>query len=531
MSYLITAIVFILIFSFLILIHELGHFIMAKRAGIKVEEFGLGLPPRIWGKKKGETIYSINLIPFGGFVRMLGEDSKDEKMLNNKRSFIAQPMRARVKVIIAGVVMNFLLAYTLLTIGLTVGMEPLLMPNDIIPKTQEGIIQIEEGVIVKKVYNSVYGVEEGDRLFKVNERAVDVNVVSSLSKDEEFNLLFLTKNGEEKNIKIEADVKISDLIEFYPFTSYPRIFISDVFEDSIYFNSGLLAGDEILMVDGVFVFGIEDFVSKISSKSSFELTILRNFEKFNLNINSREGKQVVASLVLTNSPAERAGLLSGDAVLSANGVLVGSTFELIELIEKSDDLLELEIKRNEKKENILLSPENGKIGVLLGEMYSFENLSGISLYVSTGLSSIISIENTKYPFYIAPIKAFNESYDLSKLTAKMFVSFVRNFVSNGTVPDGVAGPVGIAQMTHIFVQDGFIAIMRFVALLSLSLAVINILPIPALDGGRLLFIIIELIRGKKVNQKAEAYIHLAGYLLVLSLIVAVTYSDIVRLFK
>ncbi len=88
MDILITIIVFILIFSVLVLVHEFGHFIMAKRAGIKVEEFGFGLPPRIWGKKKGETLYSINWIPFGGFVRMFGEDSKDGSMLSKKRSFI-----------------------------------------------------------------------------------------------------------------------------------------------------------------------------------------------------------------------------------------------------------------------------------------------------------------------------------------------------------------------------------------------------------------------------------------------------------
>lgn len=90
MEFIVTAIVFVLIFSVLVLIHEWGHFAAARRAGIKVEEFGFGLPPRIWGKKKGETLYSINAIPFGGFVKLLGEDSRDPKLLKNKRSFIAK---------------------------------------------------------------------------------------------------------------------------------------------------------------------------------------------------------------------------------------------------------------------------------------------------------------------------------------------------------------------------------------------------------------------------------------------------------
>src|SRR3989338_7634716 len=106
-------VVLILIFSVLVLIHELGHFVMAKRAGVKVEEFGFGLPPRIWGKKKGETIYSINLIPFGGFVRMLGEDSGDPDSAKNKRSLVNQSVWVQTKIVCAGVFMNLLLSFVL----------------------------------------------------------------------------------------------------------------------------------------------------------------------------------------------------------------------------------------------------------------------------------------------------------------------------------------------------------------------------------------------------------------------------------
>ena len=108
MEILLTIVVFILIFSFLILIHEFGHFTAAKRAGVKVEEFGFGLPPRIFGVKKGETLYSINWIPFGGFVRMLGEDSSSKKARNSKRSFVNQPLRTQAWIVSAGVVMNLL---------------------------------------------------------------------------------------------------------------------------------------------------------------------------------------------------------------------------------------------------------------------------------------------------------------------------------------------------------------------------------------------------------------------------------------
>src|SRR3989338_1850375 len=104
-----TILIFILILSFLVMLHEFGHFLMAKRAGIGVEEFGFGLPPRIWGKKIGETIYSLKWLPFGGFVRLIGEDPTDKKR-EAANSFFIKPLAARMKVVIAGVVFNFILA-------------------------------------------------------------------------------------------------------------------------------------------------------------------------------------------------------------------------------------------------------------------------------------------------------------------------------------------------------------------------------------------------------------------------------------
>jgi len=105
-----TILIFILILSLLVLIHEFGHYITAKKSGVKVEEFGLGIPPRIFGKKIGETLYSLNWLPFGGFVRLYGEDSFDEKLLKDPHSFISKPWYKRLLIIVAGVVMNFLLA-------------------------------------------------------------------------------------------------------------------------------------------------------------------------------------------------------------------------------------------------------------------------------------------------------------------------------------------------------------------------------------------------------------------------------------
>src|SRR3989338_4731764 len=119
----ITAIIFIIVLGVLVFVHEFGHFIFAKRAGMKVEEFGFGFPPRIWGIKKGETLYSINAVPFGGFVKILGEEGEER---DNPRSFSSKPIGPRLLVIVAGVTMNFFLAVALLMItnffGLRIGL-------------------------------------------------------------------------------------------------------------------------------------------------------------------------------------------------------------------------------------------------------------------------------------------------------------------------------------------------------------------------------------------------------------------------
>src|SRR3989338_2399556 len=142
---LLTILVFIIILGLLVFVHELGHFIMAKRAGMRVDEFGFGFPPRLFGIRRGETLYSINLIPLGGFVKILGEDGSqtvDPKSFSNKSFW------RRFSVLIAGVTMNVILAWVLLSIGTTMGLPTLISENEQLPKsakvsvTSVGIIEV-----------------------------------------------------------------------------------------------------------------------------------------------------------------------------------------------------------------------------------------------------------------------------------------------------------------------------------------------------------------------------------------------------
>ncbi|MFH0820847.1 MAG: site-2 protease family protein [Candidatus Peregrinibacteria bacterium] len=366
----VTIVAFIVIFSLLVLVHEWGHFAAARRAGIKVEEFGIGLPPRakaIYTDKQG-TVYSINWIPFGGYVRLYGEDSSDPAALKDPRSFASKKWGSRAAVVVAGVLMNFLLAWILITFGWIVGMRPFLITQqDVQAAMTQGLVE-----------------------------------------------------------------------------SVPVLYVHEVLPDS---------------------------------------------------------------------PAAKAGLVAGDMIISVNDAPTA----LSEGFGKSlkTGVNHLIVVHAEKEQPMEITPDSeGKVGVSISDE-----------------QFITAVNPVRYPWYIAPLKAAREVGRLSVLTVKMLGNVLVSLVAKFAIPEGVAGPVGIATMTYKFVQQGFMALLQFMALISISLGVLNIMPFPALDGGRLLFLLFELVLRRRPSPKWESIIHSAGFALLLLLIFAVTWKDVVNLLK
>ncbi len=192
--------VFIVTILILVLIHEYGHYIVAKKSGIKVLEFGFGLPPRAWGKKIGETIWSINWLPFGGFVKLLGEDETDADKLHDKRSFARAPIGKRIGIVVAGVVMNLLLAWALYYVVLgSQGFKtqvPLLTDHKFVGvnQTTESVVMI--GEVASDSPALAAGIKSGERVLAVNNQPIN-------STDE---LSFLIKqNAGKKTILTLSD--------------------------------------------------------------------------------------------------------------------------------------------------------------------------------------------------------------------------------------------------------------------------------------------------------------------------------------
>ncbi|PJE50665.1 MAG: hypothetical protein COV29_02935 [Candidatus Yanofskybacteria bacterium CG10_big_fil_rev_8_21_14_0_10_36_16] len=358
-----TAIIFIIVLGILIFVHELGHFLTAKRSGMKVEEFGFGFPPRIWGIKKGETMYSINWIPFGGFVKILGEDGEDK---NNPRSFASKPAGVRSKVIVAGVVMNLLLAFVLLTIGNAFGLRVGLLDEDMASRAKDLKIQIIE--IAKDSPADEAGIVPLDEIF------------------------------------------------------------------------GFLIGGEQVRAESI--------------------------EKTQETINEYAGE------------------------------------ELTFLIRKGEEISEVVMTPR-------IDPPEG------------QGATGIAL-AQTGI--------IKYPWYQVPIKGIESTAIVTINTFVGYGTIIKNLFTTGKAGVELTGPVGIAIITGQATRLGITYLMQFTALISVNLAVLNIIPFPALDGGRLLFIIIEKVRRRPISRNVENIVNTAGFALLILLMLYVTTKDIFKFF-
>lgn len=363
----------------LIIIHEFGHFILAKKFGVKVEEFGIFLPPRLIGKKIGETIYSLNLLPFGAFVKIEGEEGGIE----SAHSFSGKPIWQRVIIILGGVVSFWIISVILLSI--------------------------------------VFG----------------LGVPQAISDEENHNLL------------------------------NPKVQIIAIAPGSPAEKSGIKIGDTV-----------------------------KQFSIFNYPSKARVGDE---------------GEAFSDLQFSIDKVK-----ELQELTEKY------------KGEEVILTIERGK------EIFDITLVPRVSPPKDEGAMGVALIRTVdkSYPWYLTPIKGIEASFNLTGSVVIGLTKVFGNLIQGKGLPLGaeIMGPVGIGKLMTQFARLGINYYLQFIAIISVYLAIFNILPIPALDGGKLLFLGIEAARKKPFPPKIEQKINSIFFALLITLMVWVTIKDIARLF-
>ena len=423
----------VIIFSAIILFHEFGHFLFAKLNGIGVTEFSLGMGPRLCSFQKGETRYSLKLLPIGGSCAMVGEDTDEEDLPG---SFNAASVGGRISVVAAGPVFNFILAFVLAVIIVGfVGYDP------------AEVVEVESGSPVAEA-----GLEKGDVITEYNgyhvDLAKDLYVYMYLNdlKESDTVIMKVKRDGETRTITYTPDVSVRYLLGFNRSDALSMT-VESLIDGMPLQEAGLQAGDTITAINGTEIADGEAYDAYLEehplSNEPVEITYDRDGLDYTATITPREYRTPQLGFSYNLGYTKTSGLQ----------VLKYGALEIKYMVRTT--LLSL-------KELV-----TGQLG--------FQNLSGP----------------------VGVVDAIGTTYEQSKSEGALML---------------------------------WMNMLNMAVLLSANLGVMNLLPLPALDGGRLVFLVIEAIRRKPVNREIEGRIHFAGLMLLMALMVVVMYNDILKIF-
>ncbi len=412
-----TIIASLFVFSVIVLVHEFGHYRAAKSVGIKVYEFAIGMGPTLLKKEKNGTIYSIRAVPIGGFVQMEGE----EEDVRTSTSFSTKTVWQRFRVIVAGPLMNYVLALALF-------------------------------IIIAFSYG-VYG-----------------NHIDSID------------------------------------------------EESNEYRAGLRTGDKIISINDEKAYIWEDIFYEITNPDNtyYVIEYERDGQIKQAKINNNYRKIVGVSTTIIDdepttvisptdvtSPAYEAGIKDGDKVLKVNDISVNTWGELTSQVENTPEgnPVKITVERNGKMLDFSIVPQ-----------------TQITVKFNTQLekSFITAISSSAYKtvYYI-----------------ELMFKTISQLVTGKLGSDALGGPVMVISMVGEAAESGILSLLNLAAFISINLGFMNLLPIPALDGSKLVFLIVEAIRGKSIPVEKEGYIHFVGFIVLIGFMIFITYKDILRLFR
>jgi len=429
---LLTILAFLFVLGVLIFVHELGHFLMARRIGVRVITFSLGFGPKLLNVKRGDTEYCISAVPLGGYVKMAGENPEDSRT-GAPDEFLSKGKWQRFQVLIMGPVMNLLLAIVVMTVVFYQGAQVAIYE-------QQPVVvgAFADGSVAQKA-----GVRIGDRILAIDGKPID--------NWEDFSLAIVAKAKRQVTLSLARN-------------STP-VQVTVVPEARGKYEMGDI--------------GVQPLVHP---------------EVAELN---------------PGQPAVEAGLRKGDVVLAAGSEQNVSYDHLINAIRASEGKpLVLTIKRNETIQQIAVTPR--KIGdvVMMGAQLSpFETKT-----VDPG-----------------PIQAFKLSLDKNWEWSRLIVQTLVGLFTRETSVKQLMGPVAIADLSGTAAQAGWIELFSLMAMISLNLGLLNLMPIPVLDGGHIFILALEGLARRDFSMKVKEKMLLAGFVLLLMLMVTVIYNDLMRI--
>lgn len=532
-------IVFIIVMSILVVIHEAGHFLVAKKSGILCHEFSLGMGPLIYQKKKGETMYSFRAFPIGGYVSMAGEEVEDNLLKGIKQVKLVVK-ESRVEKIILNLnnpKYNDLPTYDLVSYDL-IGTKSASEDELFIEVSLDGQFQ---RYVVNRDCMVNYTKKEEIQIAPYNRNFVNKPLL---------NRFFSVLAGPLMNIVLAIVIFfIIGLISGYADTKHTVIGDVTAVEGS---NNTLEKNDEIATINGI---ALTDWASLSNALSE----ISKGGDKFtstiqvtttggkNLNINPSvfvysielafkvDGTDdaVIGEYSANNEKtvAYKGGLRSGDKIVSIIAYKPKSDEEISRLGDGTRTLKKSEILAFFNSTELEGGPD---VVIKYSRNNEINETKKIEVYDARTLNSQ-GIEATKVQLGISCKNKFN----LGKLLYMPFVETGKSFTtifktlgllfSNSRIGvDDLSGPVGIFSLLKEASKQGIVTILSWMGVLSVNLGFINLLPLPALDGGRLAFMVYEAITKKKPNAKVENTIHSIGFILLMALMLFVTFNDVLR---
>lgn len=450
MSFAVISIVsFFVVLSVMVLVHELGHFLVAKACGVRVETFSLGFPPRIFGFRYGETDYCIGALPFGGYVKMSGE-APGQEMTGDPREFNSHPRWQRMLIVLAGPVANFVLAFVL--------MAGFYMMHNEVPVYENAPAVLD--VVPPISAAGQAGLQDGDRVIRIDnvknptwelviERtAIDANSTASITVERNV-------NGQEKQFTTEL------------------------------------------------------FLADPSKGTDFEI------ENIGLLPKQQDGPVMVEDVV-AGDPAAKAGIKPGDGIVSVNGQAVHGVQSIIALLDETGSKpVSLVVQRGGKTFSVSVQP-------------IWADFSGQQPGYRLGFSA------APPPFHVeqSPLpKAVKQSVSYNLRNSGYILDILgRLFSRHGAVMQQLSGPIGIARATGEAAEaHGWEPLVGLTALISLNLGIMNLLPIPILDGGTILFLLIEGALRRELKQEFKERVYQVAFVMLILFFAFVMVNDVSKL--
>ncbi len=440
--------VFLAVLLVLVVWHELGHFTTAKLFKVKVEEFGVGYPPKVFGKMFRGTEYTVNLLPLGGFVRMVGEENPQEP-----GSLASKSILQRLIVLSAGSAMNAILPVILLT-GLAMAPRQVLVQPIVVGAVSDGSPAASQGI------------QPGDQIMRMNDR--EIRGPQDLAYNLQLNAgttveLMLRREGSDGIVRAPRQTFTARVPIEYPGT---------------FDASGIAPGGMLVTIEDV----------------------------------------------AAGSPAAAAGVQAKDVLVSVGGEPVTSTRGVQAAIARSlDKAVSFELKRDGQPLTLTVTPRSNPP--------EGQGAAGVRIAVLSNTPGEIVEQSYALPDALG--SGLQQTLDMPVMMKNFIVGGLTSTRKSGQPDTGPAltGPIGIAQVTsEVAKLGGLTGLILLTAQLSMNLAIMNILPIPALDGGRVVFVLLEWVRrGRRVSPQVEGYVHAAGMAVLLALIVIISIGDIQRI--